>query len=146
VTSLNKGSLSTPLKDMSMIDMDLVGVIENEGIELIDRGSNYACVCPFHEDNAPSLVVYKTSLERFYCFGCHVHGDAIDFIQWFKDYTFKQAVIYLDADHVLKNIIKRGERIIDLIAREEREGIDVQNRYGKKLIDTLLAKELICPK
>ena len=38
--------------------------------------SNGMTNCPFHEDHNPSL-----KLERhFYCFGCHAHGDVIDFV------------------------------------------------------------------
>lgn len=31
--------------------------------------------CPFHEDHHPSMKVD----DRFYCFGCHLSGDVIDF-------------------------------------------------------------------
>ena len=38
--------------------------------------SNGMTNCPFHEDHNPSL-----KLDRyFYCFGCHAHGDVIDFV------------------------------------------------------------------
>jgi DNA primase len=128
-----------------MIDLDLVTVIENEGIRIPDIGSSHRCICPFHDDKNPSLVVRKDSPGRFYCYGCHAHGDAINFVRLLKDYSFKQAVVYLKVEYMLEGKIKKGERMIDIIAREEREGIDVQKRYGKKLTDTLLAKELVCP-
>ena len=32
--------------------------------------------CPFHSDRHPSLKLYD---DHFYCFGCHKHGDVIDF-------------------------------------------------------------------
>ena len=32
--------------------------------------------CPFHEDHNPSLKLDR----HFYCFGCHAHGDVIDFV------------------------------------------------------------------
>lgn len=32
--------------------------------------------CPFHQDKHPSMKVD----ERFYCFGCHLTGDVIDFV------------------------------------------------------------------
>ena len=34
-----------------------------------------AC-CPFHDDKTPSMKLD----ERYYCFGCHATGDAIDFV------------------------------------------------------------------
>ena len=36
--------------------------------------SGMAC-CPFHDDHHPSMKID----ERFYCFGCHITGDVIDF-------------------------------------------------------------------
>ena len=36
--------------------------------------SGMAC-CPFHDDRHPSMKID----ERFYCFGCHITGDVIDF-------------------------------------------------------------------
>lgn len=32
-------------------------------------------VCPFHQDQKPSLKLYE---DHFYCFGCQAHGDVID--------------------------------------------------------------------
>ena len=37
---------------------------------------NGMTLCPFHDDHAPSLKVDT----RFYCFGCQVKGDVIDFV------------------------------------------------------------------
>lgn len=36
--------------------------------------------CPFHEDDKPSLKVYKNT-NTFNCFGCGANGDVIEFIQ-----------------------------------------------------------------
>lgn len=38
--------------------------------------SNGMTNCPFHEDHDPSLKLDR----HFYCFGCHAHGDVIDFV------------------------------------------------------------------
>ena len=45
---------------------------ESYGIQV--NRSGMAC-CPFHDDRHPSMKID----ERFYCFGCHVTGDVIDF-------------------------------------------------------------------
>ena len=33
--------------------------------------------CPFHEDPTPSLQIYP---DHWHCFGCHEHGDRIDWL------------------------------------------------------------------
>ncbi len=45
---------------------------------------NGMTLCPFHDDHAPSLKVDT----RFYCFGCQVKGDVIDFVkQTFRTFS-----------------------------------------------------------
>ena len=48
-------------------------VAEMYGIQVNSHGM--AC-CPFHDDTHPSMKLD----ERYYCFGCHASGDAIDFV------------------------------------------------------------------
>lgn len=48
-------------------------------VPLRRSGANYSARCPFHDDSTPSLVVYNDS-DRFHCFGCGVHGDAVEFV------------------------------------------------------------------
>lgn len=45
-----------------------------EALGLRVRWNGMAC-CPFHPDRHPSMKLD----ERYYCFGCHASGDAIDF-------------------------------------------------------------------
>lgn len=53
-----------------------------------------AC-CPFHEDKNPSM---KLNEEYFYCFGCGVTGDVIDFTAKFFALSPKEAVEKLAQD------------------------------------------------
>jgi hypothetical protein len=38
------------------------------------------CVCPFHEDKDPSLIL-NDNQNTFHCFGCHIKGDIVEFIR-----------------------------------------------------------------
>ena len=53
-----------------------------------------AC-CPFHNDRHPSL---KLNEEYFYCFGCGVKGDVIDFVAKLFDLSSYEAVQKLATD------------------------------------------------
>lgn len=53
-------------------------------------GLRYTALCPFHNEDTPSFVIYPDN--SFYCFGCQVHGDAIDFMKLLKNCGFKEAV------------------------------------------------------
>lgn len=50
--------------------------------------------CPFHHDHTPSMKVDA----RFYCFGCHVTGDVIDFVARLFSLTLYLAAQKLAAD------------------------------------------------
>ena len=48
-------------------------------------------LCPFHEDHQPSLKLDQ----RYYCFGCHVTGDVIDFTAKLHGISNRQAAVKL---------------------------------------------------
>ena len=55
-------------------------VVEASGVKLSGRGRVRQGVCPFHQETAGSFTVYADS-QRWYCFGCGLGGDVLDFIQ-----------------------------------------------------------------
>ena len=55
-------------------------VVEASGVNLRGRGRVRQGVCPFHDETAGSFTVYADS-QRWYCFGCGLGGDVLDFIQ-----------------------------------------------------------------
>ena len=58
----------------------LADVVEAAGVQLRGRGRVRQGVCPFHQELEGSFTVYADT-SRFYCFGCGVGGDVLDFIQ-----------------------------------------------------------------
>jgi len=47
-------------------------------------------LCPFHDEKTPSFAIFEDN--HFYCFGCNVWGDAIDFYMKTKGGTMREAV------------------------------------------------------
>lgn len=60
-------------------------------VNMIRRGRNYVCSCPFHSEKTPSCTVF-TDTQNFYCFGCGAGGDVITFIMKIENLTFPEAV------------------------------------------------------
>ncbi len=54
--------------------------VEAAGVELSGGGRVRQGVCPFHDEGEGSFTVYSDT-ERFFCFGCGVGGDVLDFVQ-----------------------------------------------------------------
>ena len=60
-------------------------------VNLIRRGRNYVCSCPFHSEKTPSCTVF-TETQSFYCFGCGAGGDVITFTMKIENLDFSEAV------------------------------------------------------
>ncbi len=55
-------------------------MVEASGVKLRGRGRVRQGKCPFHKETEGSFTVYADT-QRFYCFGCGLGGDVLDFIQ-----------------------------------------------------------------
>ena len=60
-------------------------------VNLIRRGRNYVCSCPFHSEKTPSCTIF-TDTQSFYCFGCGAGGDVITFPMKIENLDFSEAV------------------------------------------------------
>ena len=69
--------------------------VEASGVRLRGRGRVRQGVCPFHEEAEGSFTVYADS-ERWYCFGCGLGGDVLDFIRRADNLTLPEAIRRLD--------------------------------------------------
>lgn len=58
------------------------------------QGSNFACLCPFHQEDTPSLIIsdYKGI---WHCFGCGAGGNVFDFVSLYEKISKKEALIKL---------------------------------------------------
>ena len=103
--------------------IDLVSLVESRGIPLKKNGKGYKGLCPFHEDQTPSLSV-NPDTNLWQCFGCSKGGDAIRFIELIDN------VAYNLLDRFLKKGIfrkKKGHQLMNfgelqLMARETIPG------------------------
>ena len=70
--------------------VDVVG----EYVRLKKRGKNHVGLCPFHGEKTASFTIYPET-DSFYCFGCHVGGDVIEFIMRAERLAYIDAVKFL---------------------------------------------------
>ncbi len=69
--------------------------VEASGVRLRGRGRVRQGVCPFHDEAEGSFTVYADS-ERWYCFGCGLGGDVLDFIRQAENLSLREAIQRLD--------------------------------------------------
>ena len=61
-------------------------------LPLTQRGRNYLCVCPFHDDHSPSMSVSEEK-QIYKCFSCGNTGNVFTFVENYEDVSFLEAVM-----------------------------------------------------
>jgi len=70
--------------------VDIVDIISNY-VSLTPKGKNYFGVCPFHDDNNPSMSVNRDK-KIYKCFSCGATGTVFKFIMDYENISFIEAV------------------------------------------------------
>src|SRR3990172_6272115 len=77
--------------------MNLLNIIENEGLPLKKVGTEYQGPCPFCKDGTDRFHIHPEKGENgtYWCRVCGVKGDAIQFLKDFKGMGYREACEYL---------------------------------------------------
>ena len=99
-----------------------VSILEvvQEYTTLKQAGSYWKAPCPFHQEKTASFTI-SPHKEIFYCFGCHVGGDVLAFVQKIENYSA------IEAAHFLAQ--KYGIDIPETIAHLASDSSQDRNRH-----------------
>ncbi|QCI27051.1 DNA primase [Buchnera aphidicola] len=80
-------------QDVIINILNQVNIIDiiSERIKIKKIGKNYYALCPFHSENTPSFTI-NIEKQYFYCFGCNIHGNIIDFLMKYDQLTFLESM------------------------------------------------------
>lgn len=72
---------------------NIVDIIESYGIKLEKKGKdNYLCLCPFHDDHNPNMIVSEKK-QIYKCFGgCSAGGNVFKFVEDYENVSFIESV------------------------------------------------------
>ncbi|MBB5351619.1 DNA primase catalytic core [Haloferula luteola] len=80
-------------------EANLSDVAEWLDLRVVGRGTRSPkTLCPYHEDQRPSMYLYPASgsgRPQFHCFSCGAHGDVFDLIKRQKNIDFRGALQWL---------------------------------------------------
>ena len=88
--------------------VDVVG----RALTLKKQGGRYVGLCPFHKEKTASFSVNE-QMQKYYCFGCHEHGDVFNFVQKFYNLGFQEAIERLSSEYGIQ-MEESGYRSEDL--------------------------------
>lgn len=126
---------------MALPDSFLLELKQNNQIDslmssytnLIRRGRNYVCLCPFHSEKTPSCTVYPDS-QHFYCYGCGAGGDVITFAMKIENLSYIEAVKFLaDRAGMQMPDDEKGSQI----ARVKARVLEINRIAARYFYDTL---------
>ena len=102
-------------------------------VNLIRRGRNCVCLCPFHSEKSPSCTVYLEN-NSFYCFGCGAGGDVITFVMKIENLDYVEAVKFLAdrAGMTMPDEAKNSEA-----SRVKSRVLEINRTAAKYFYDTL---------
>lgn len=91
----NRREKSLPLDlDSIRANHPLPEVVAGAGAKLKRAGAEWKCCCPLHSDRTPSFTIFDNG-RRWWCFGCGVGGDVLDFIQALHGVGLREAAAML---------------------------------------------------
>ena len=84
------GFMSKEFVEQVSAETDILSVVSSY-VPLRRKGNRYWGCCPFHHEKTASFQV-KPDEGFFYCFGCHVGGNAFKFISLIENINYYEAV------------------------------------------------------
>ena len=98
---------------------DVVTVI-GERVPVKQRGRDFWCCCPLHQEKTPSFKI-APSTQLWHCFGCGEGGDVFSFIMKTEDLSFPEAVRRLArAEGILADPVYTGKALAGFFQRPAR--------------------------
>jgi len=78
--------------------MNILDLIGADGVKLKRYGTTYRGRCPFHEGKTETSLLVDADAGKYHCFGCDMHGDAIQWLRDRRGLSFIDACEYLGHD------------------------------------------------
>jgi len=117
---------------------DIVSVIGSY-IPLTQRGKNYVCVCPFHDDHSPSMSV-SPEKQIYKCFACGKTGNVFTFVSDYEDVPFIDAVAIV-AEKCGMEFKRSTTKKANTIFKTEYEIMNLAQKFFQNNLRTEFGKE-----
>lgn len=103
------------------------------------RGSELWACCPFHNEKTPSFHVVP-SKGRYYCFGCHKGGSAVDFLMEYEHLSYFDALRSLAKRYNIE-IIEKEDTPETIAKRQRSESLYLVSEYAAGFFRDQLEEE-----
>ncbi len=118
---------------------DIISIVGSY-IPLTQRGKNYFCVCPFHDDHSPSMSL-STDKQIYKCFSCGATGNVFSFVAEYENVSFIEAVSIVANKCGMELSQTTFNSNVSQIFKEEHEIMELSQKFFLNNLRTDAGKE-----
>lgn len=134
---------------MAIIDTETINKIRNS-VDIVDviskyvslspKGKNYFGICPFHDDNNPSMSVSKEK-QIYRCFSCGATGNVFTFIMSYENISFLEAVKKCADMSGISINIKTSDKKENTLNKVLYDIYDISEKFYQNNLNSMAGKE-----
>lgn len=113
---------------------DIISIVGSY-IPLTQKGKNYFCVCPFHDDHSPSMSL-STEKQIYKCFSCGATGNVFTFVSEFENVSFIEAVSIVANKCGMELSQAALKSNISQVFKEEHEIMELSQKFFQNNLRT----------
>ena len=118
---------------------DIISIVGSY-IPLTQRGKNYFCVCPFHDDHSPSMSL-STDKQIYKCFSCGATGNVFSFVAEYENVSFIEAVSIVANKCGMELSQATYNSNVSQVFKEEHEIMELSQKFFLNNLRTDAGKE-----
>ena len=118
---------------------DIISIVGSY-IPLTQRGKNYFCVCPFHDDHSPSMSL-STDKQIYKCFSCGATGNVFSFVAEYENVSFIEAVSIVANKCGMELSQATFNSNVSQVFKEEHEIMELSQKFFLNNLRTDAGKE-----
>ncbi len=118
---------------------DIISIVGSY-IPLTQRGKNYFCVCPFHDDHSPSMSL-STDKQIYKCFSCGATGNVFSFVAEYENVSFIEAVSIVANKCGMELSQATYSSNVSQLFKEEHEIMELSQKFFLNNLRTDVGKE-----
>ncbi|MCU1791222.1 toprim domain-containing protein [Pectobacterium polaris] len=117
--------------------VSLVEVVRAQGRKVVKRGKDFVVLCPFHQENTPSMVI-SPEKNLYHCFGCDAGGSVLDWVMKTEGLSLHRAVDKLRGELGSVPAAEPLPPVTDISNEQERQALlhRVVTFYHHTLLNT----------
>ena len=119
-----------------IMDAARIEEVIGEFVTLRRQGANYVGLCPFHQDNHPSLSVSATK-QIFKCFSCGHSGNVVSFLMDHEHISYPEALKYLARKYGIE-VVEKEETPEEAAQRMHSDSLLIVNEAAQKFYQEVL--------